>query len=137
MKAIAVLLLAGLAGLTGCATVTRPPEAATVALQAESSSAVALYQPKLTTAQGQLVLDGWVYRQFGAETTARTHIDIAFLDGAGRELRRELTRFMPNDLRRGSHKMAHRGRYTLPITALPSGTTAIQIRAHDAPEHQP
>ncbi len=127
----------GLAGLAGCASVSQPPEAAVIALEPIPSQSVAVYQPKLVQKDGRLMLDGWVYRQFGAATTARSHIDVAFLDASRRELRSELTRFTPPDLRRGSHKMAHRGHYTLPIPAMPAGTATIRVRAHDADEHQP
>lgn len=137
MKSLRLCFAFGTAGLGGCASVSLPPEAAAVALEPISSQSVAVYQPKLVEKQGWLMLDGAVYRQFGASTTARTHIDVTFLDASRRELRSELTRFTPAELRRGSHKMAHRGRYTLPIPAMPDGTAIIQVRAHDADEHQP
>lgn len=127
----------GVAGLAGCASVSLPPAAAVVALEPIPSQSVAVYQPKLVEKDGRLMLDGWVYRQFGATTTARSHLDVAFLDASRRELRGELTGFAPSDLRRGSHKMAHRGHYILPISVLPAGTAIIQVRAHDAEEHQP
>ena len=127
----------GVAGLAGCATAPLPPEAAAVTLDRIPSKAVAVYQPKLVVKDRRLLLDGWVYRQFGAQTTAQTHIDVAFLDAGGRELRSELTHFQPRDLRMGGHKMAHRGHYTLPIPAMPAGTATIQVRAHDGAEHQP
>ena len=137
MKTKVMLLLAGVAALTGCATASTPRVAPGIALQPRSSRAVALYQPRVAEDNGTLMLDGWVYRQFGATTTKQTHIDVTFFDENGYELRRVVARFTPNDLRRGSHKMAHRGHYTLPISDLPAGTAAIQVRAHDAPEHQP
>lgn len=134
MNSLRICLVLGAAGLAGCTSVPLPPEAAAVTLDRIPSKSVAVYQPKLVVKEGRLLLDGWVYRQFGA---ARSHIDVAFLDASGRELRSELTRFTPPDLRRGSHKMAHRGHYTLPISVLPAGTATIQVRAHDAAEHQP
>lgn len=137
MKATRLSILVAMAGLAGCASVPPPPGASGVVLAPVPSKAVALYQPKLAAENGQLRLDGWVYRQFGAQTTAQTHIDVAFLDTAGRELRTELARFEPPDLRRGSHKMANRGHYVVPIPVMPRGTATIQVRAHDAPEHQP
>lgn len=124
------------AGLSGCSSMSLPHAAAGVSLEPRPSQSVAVYRPKLVQKDGGLMLDGWVYRQFGASTTADTHIDVMFLDATGRELRSEVTRFAPSDLRRGSHKMAHRGHYTLPIPAMPAGTATIQVRAHDAEEHQ-
>ena len=137
MKSLRLCFVFGTAGLAGCASVSLPPGAAVVALEPVPSQSVALYQPKLVEKDGRLMLDGWVYRQFGAATTARSHIDVAFLDASRRELRSVLTRFAPPDLRFGGHKMAHRGHYTLPIPAMPAGTATIQVRAHDAEEHQP
>ena len=127
----------GVASLAGRASVPLPPAAATVNLDRSPSQSMAVYQPKLVATGGRLMLDSWLYRQFGAQTTARTHIDVAFLDESGRELRSELTRFAPRALRMGSHKMAHRGHYTLPIPALPAGTDTSQLRTHDADEHSP
>lgn len=137
MKSLSIGLVFGVTALAGCASVRLAPEAAAVALDPIPSRAVALYQPKLVEKDGRLMLDGWVYRQFGATTTAETHIDVAFLDATGRELRTEVIGFSPPDLRRGSHKMAHRGHYTVPISAMPTGTATIQVRAHDAERHQP
>lgn len=137
MKANRLIMSAVAAGLVGCASVPLPPEVAAVTLERIPSRSVAVYQPKLVVKDGQLLLDGWVYRQYGAATTARSHIDVACLDAAGRELRSELTHFEPRDLRFGSHKMAHRGHYSLPIPTLPVGTTTIVVRAHDAEDHQP
>jgi hypothetical protein len=133
MSALRLGLAFGAAGLTGCASVPLPPEAASITLERTPSKSVAVYQPKLVVKDGQLLLDGWVYRQFGARTTTQTHIDVSFLDASGREVRTELTHFKPRDLRRGSHKMAHRGHYTLPIPAMPMGTATIKVRAHDEP----
>ncbi len=133
MNAQCVGILLGAAGLTGCASVPLPREAASVGLERIPSKAVAVYQPKLVVKDGQLLLDGWVYRQFDALTTTQTHIDVSFLDASGRELRSELTNFEPRDLRRGTHKMAHRGHYTLSIPSMPAGTATIKVRAHDEP----
>jgi hypothetical protein len=66
MNAQCLGLLLGAAGLTGCASVPLPREAASVGLERIPSKAVAVYQPKLVVKDGQLLLDGWVYRQFGA-----------------------------------------------------------------------
>jgi hypothetical protein len=136
-SAVRVSILLGSAALVGCASAQMPSEATGIALSPIPSQSVAVYQPKLVVKDGRLVLDGWVYRQFGSSTTTLTHLDVAFIDAAGRELRSEVTRFAPSALRFGSHKMAHRGHYTLPIAALPTGTASIQVRAHDSAEHQP
>ena len=89
MKSSHLSLVLGVAGLAGCASVSLPPEAAVVALESIPSQSVAVYQPRLVQKDGRLMLDGWVYRQFSAATTARSHIDVAFLDASRRELRSE------------------------------------------------
>ena len=132
-----VLCAAAAASLGGCASVSFSPQAATVRLEPVPSAAVAIYQPKLIAKDGQTVLDGWVYRQFGAQTTTQSHLDVVFFDAGGGVLRLESTHFAPRDLRRGSHKMAHRGHYMVPLSHMPSGTASIQVRAHDTAEHQP
>ena len=129
MKACILIVL--IVTLSACASVHLPPEVAAVTLERIPSQAVAIYQPKIVMKDGQLLLDGWVYRQFGAATTAQSHLDIAFLDPSGRELRRETTNFAPRDLRGGGHRMQPRGHYTLPISSMPAGTIKIEVRAHD------
>ena len=120
-----------LVALAGCTSVSLPPEASTVALVPVPSKSVAVYQPRFIMVEGRLNLDGWVYRQFDAPTTATSHIDIVFLDAAGRELRGESTDFAPRDLRGGGHRMRQRGHYSLPIPVMPAGTSKIEVRAHD------
>lgn len=136
MKAKLTLLALSLATFSGCASVPLPPEAVAVVLVPVPSKSVAIYQPKLVVKDGRLLLDGWVYRQFGAWTTTQSHLDIVFFDVAGRELRSEMTYYTPRDLRGGGHRMQPRGHYTLPISAMPVGTAKIEVRAHDG-AHSP
>ncbi len=138
MKTLRLLIIPGVIGLAGCTSVPLPPEAAAVVLVPVPSKSVAIYQPKLVVKDGRLMLDGWVYRQYGAWTTARSHLDIVFLDASGREWRSELTYFAPRDLPRGGgHRMQPRGHYTLLIPAMPPGTARIEVRAHDGQHDEP
>ena len=138
MKSVPRSFLATIAivGLFGCASVPLPPEAAAVTLVPVPSKSVAVYQPKFIVVEGRLNLDGYVYRQFNAETTARSHIEIVFFDVTGRELHREMTDFSPRDLRHGGHRMQPSGHYSVPISVMPLGTVKIQVSAHDR-EHSP
>ena len=130
------ILPAAALALAGCASTPLPPGAAAVRLDRTPSKSVAVYQPKLVVKDGGLLLDGWVYRQYRAETTMQTHIDVVFLDASGRELRSEVTYFSPREIRRrGGHRMAPRGHYTRAIPELPVGTATIHVRAHDG-EHR-
>lgn len=138
MNALRPLMMFGAIGLAGCASVPLPPEAAALVLIPVPSQSVAIYQPKLVTKDGRLMLDGWVYRKYGAWTTAQSHLDIVFLDASGRERHSELTYFVPRDLPAGGgHRMRPRGHYTLLIPAMPPGTTRIEVRAHDGQHDEP
>ncbi len=134
MKSARLSALLCAAGLAGCASAPLPPEAAAVALVPAPSKFVAIYQPRLVVKDGRLLLEGWVSRQYGARTTAQSHLDIVFLDPSGRVLRSAVTYFAPRDLR-GGHWMQPRGHYSLPIPVLPAGTARIQVTAHEG-EHQ-
>jgi len=122
-----------LLGLAGCSSTSLPSEARSVALVRESSNAVALNVPEFAMADGRLTLNGSLYRQADAETTTKSHIDIVFLDAAGRVLRSEVASFAPRDLRLLPRQKA-RGYYSVSITDWPAGTASIRVRAHET-EH--
>lgn len=129
-----LFLLGAAAFLGGCASVSLPPEIAAVPLVPVSSKTVAIYQPKLLRTETGLVLDGWVYPQFGVTTTAKSHLDVIFFDSAGGELKKQSVSFLPGDLRRtASHRMQPRGHYQLPVSELPAGTVRVEVHAHDEP----
>jgi hypothetical protein len=129
-----LLSLAAAAFLGGCAAVSLPPEIAGVPLVPVPSKSVAIYQPKLLRTETGLVVDGWVYPQFGITTTAKSHLEVIFFDSAGRELKNQSVSFTPGDLRhRASHRMQPRGHYQLPVSKLPAGTVRVEVRAHDEP----
>jgi hypothetical protein len=136
VKTLRLILIASSIGLAGCTSVPPPPEAARVALVGQSSNSVAIALPKLTLYKGQLTLEGYVTRQFGAFSTARSHLDVVFFDATGQELRTETTNFWPSSLAGSSSRFGRpRGRYRLPISDLPSTVVRIEVRAHDKP-HQ-
>jgi len=127
-----LLSLGVVIGLGGCTSARLPPEAAAETLVSVPSAAVALYPPKLLATDGRLTLDGHVFRQNAARTTAKSHLDIALFDANGKVLLSETVSFAPRELRAGtSRTMAQPGHYKLPLGELPAGTVRIEVRAHD------
>ncbi|HEX2851665.1 MAG TPA: hypothetical protein VHO24_00400 [Opitutaceae bacterium] len=120
-------------GLTGCATAT-PSASSALVVTGVASETLGVLQPKLVSKQGQLELIGWVYKMVGGPSTAATHLDLVFLDGADRTLSVKTVQFEPRILRH-ARPPAGRGHYTFSLDALPPGTVRIEVRAHDAPDH--
>lgn len=134
LASASILLGALVISLSGCATtptVRLPPDLAAISVVPTASASVGVLQPSLRFVDGQLALEGWVYKKVGVETTERTHLDVVFLDAAGRTLRTDQVAFMPRKLRRAPRPPAGRGRYLLPLPALPPGTIRIEVRADD------
>lgn len=128
-------LLAAVTMLSGCASVTLPPEAASVTLVPVSSRSVEIHRPRFKVEDGTLKLEAYALRQWKAETTANTHVDLVCLDGSGRTLAIETTNFHPRSLPATMRRPAPHA-YLLILIALPSDTRAIEVRAHDGP-HEP
>lgn len=133
MNPVRTFLLAAVVVFGGCASVPLPPEAAAIVVTHESSRSVALYRPKLAVSGGRLLFSGSVYRQFGARTTAKSHVDVTFLDAAGRALRAETVAFYPREIQPRTSRTSPRGSYTMPVGSLPLGTVTIAAKAHDSP----
>lgn len=129
MKTIRLVLL-GAIGLAGCASVPLPPAAAGVALVPVSSASIEVHRPRFKFKDGDLKLEAYALRQWKAETTADTHIDLVFLDVAGKQLAVETTNFSPRSLPRAMRRPSPHGYMLVPIT-IPAGTRAIEVRAHD------
>ena len=96
----ALLSLLGVSTLAGCASGPLPLDVANVTLVPVPSAAVEVHRPKFRIKNGDLKLEGYVFRQPNAETTADSHIDLVFLNGAGRALRVDTTSFSPRSLTR-------------------------------------
>jgi len=141
MKSLQLLLFSVAvcaATLTGCVSTSPldlPPEARGVALAPVSSPQVRVNQPALGTRQGQLLLLGSVAKGNGyGYSTTGSHLDIVFLDEAGRVLKETTVQFSPRELARAvpPRHPAKSGSYSLPLESLPSGTVRIEVRAHAA-----
>lgn len=133
MNPVRTFLFAAVVLSGGCASVPLPPEAAAIVVTQESSRSVALYPPRLVVSGDQLLFSGSVFRQFGTRTTAKSHVDVSFLDAAGRALRVETVAFYPREIQPRTSRTSPRGRYTMPIGSLPLGTVTIAAKAHDIP----
>ncbi len=121
--------------LSGCAAVPLPPDAASVALVAVSSSAVEVYRPRFRMKEGVLTLEAYIMREFKGETTADSHIDIVYLDAFGRQLSQERPDLTPHTLPQ-TMRMPRPHAYLLFPVRLPNGTAKIEVRA-DERVHRP
>ena len=128
-------MMLGLLGFTACASQLLPPEASTVRMVPVSSASVEIHRPRLKLHEGRLRLEAYAFRQWKAETTANTHVDFVYLDAGGKTLAVETTNFAPRSLP-ATARRAPVGYMLVPI-ALPTGTTAIEVRAHDGPHEAP
>jgi hypothetical protein len=127
------------AGVSGCATsrpVELPPEARGVVLTPVSSASVAVRPPLLRTREGRLELVGFVTKVYGSGTTEGTHLDVVFLDASSRILQRQPAQFYPGRLNHNRRAPNRQATYSVQIATIPSGTASIEVRAHDAPDHQ-
>ena len=129
-------LLAAVIILSGCASVPLPPDAASVTLVPVSSNSVEIHRPRFKVKDGALKLEAYVFRQWKAETTADTHIDLVFLDAAGKALAVETTNFSPRSLPLSGVR-GKRSAYLLTPVQVPTGTRALEVRAHDGPHDVP
>ena len=116
----------------GCAATALPQEALGVSTIAASSSSVEIHRPRLIMKNGSLMLEAYALRQWKAETTADTHVDIVFLDTAGNAVAVETTNFNPRSLPR-TMRLPGPHAYLLVPMRLPPGTRAVEVRAHDGP----
>lgn len=128
-------LLLGLAvlGVSGCASVPLPPEAANIVLVPVPSAAIEVWRPRLRMKDGELSIEAYIFRQQGAETTADSHVDLVFTDAFGRVLMVDTTSFYPRSLPRASRLPQPHAYFRVPIVRLPNATRAIEVRGHDGP----
>jgi hypothetical protein len=120
--------------LAGCAASPAPlPRAAQgVALVPISSKSVTVREPALQVKDGRLQLVGFVVKVYEADTTEKTHLDVAFLDASGARLAEQTTTFYPQRLTTGRRAPNRQGHYTVPLDPLVPGTQRIEVRAHDS-----
>lgn len=135
MKTQTIILCCVLAG-AGCASTPLPPEAAGVALVPISSVSVELHRPRFRMKNGELMLEAYALRQWKAETTADTHVDIVYLDASGKQVAVETTNFSPRSLPASGVRGKPHAYFLIPIR-IPAGTRAIEVRAHDGPHEMP
>lgn len=120
--------------LTGCSVISTQ-FGGTWPLPAErqSSAAIDLARPIVKKENGGYVIEGYLTRQFAAETTARSHVDVQFLADDGTVLQEEVVDFVPRELPLRVRLPASSARYELRVPKAPDGTTRIRVVAHDQP----
>ena len=122
--------------ITGCASAPLPSEAVGVSTVAVSSTSVEIHRPRLVMKTGELKLEAYAFRQWKAETTANTHVDIVYLNAAGNEIARETTNFHPRSLPASGVRGKPHAYLLVPIR-IPANTRAIEVRAHEGPHETP
>jgi hypothetical protein len=130
MKTTGGMLLVALI-LAGCATPFRaPPDVRDIKLDRVSSPVVDVDKIWLVREAGTLLLKGSVQKQFAAEDTSQTHLDVTLYDSAGRVLRSTVEHFEPRQLNRRWRSPGF-GTYQEVLDPLPAGTVRIEVRAHE------
>ena len=122
--------------MPACSSVSLPPVAMGVTLVPVSSASVEIHRPRFRMKDGVLHLEAYALRQYEAETTANTHVDLVYIDTAGRELGSEIVYFNPRSIPKFM-RMPHPHAYLLVRVQPPIGTRAVEVRAHDGPHVAP
>lgn len=122
--------------LAGCSMGPLPTDAAGVSTVAVSSASVEIHRPRLIVKNGGLMLEAYALRQWKAETTADTHVDLVFLDSGGKILAAEMANFHPRSLPKTT-RLPGPHAYLLVPMRLPPGTRAVEVRAHDGAHETP
>lgn len=134
MKTLFIML--GALGLAGCASVPLPSEATAITLVAVPSPSVEIHRPRFRMKEGDLMLEAYALRQWKAETTSDTHVDLVFLDASGKSVAVETTNFHPRSLPQSGVRGRPHAYFLVAIT-IPAGTRTIEVRAHDGPHDLP
>jgi len=133
MKALKRALLAASAvfGLAGCATPFRaPPDVAHIKLERIDSPVVRVEKIWLERKKGSLVVKGYVLKRLEAEDTTQTHLDVTLYGEADQVLRSTVEHFEPRQIPR-RYRRPGDAAYRVVLDPLPTGTTRIEVRAHE------
>ena len=124
--------LAGLVS-SGCSVLTRPASserAHGLSVEAKSSKCVQINVAQFQMNHGQLELAGSISKSPSGNTTAFSHLEILFYDGAGAVLQTKSIAFAPRMV--GDSRFSSKfGYFTMPVEPLPAGTVQIVVRAKD------
>lgn len=124
-------MLLAVAGLAGCATPFRAPaDVAHIKLERVDSPVVSVEKIWLERKNGPLILTGDVLKRLHAVDTTQTHLDVTLYDADGKVLRRTVEHFEPRQIVRRFRQLAY-AHYRVILDPLPSGTTRIEVRAHE------
>lgn len=117
--------------LAGCATPFRaPPDVAHIKLDRVDSPVVVVEKIWLERKKGPLVVTGYILKRLEVEDTTKTHLDVTLYDSAGQVLRTSVEHFEPRQIPR-RYRRPDDAIYRVILDPLPSGTTRIEVRAHE------
>jgi hypothetical protein len=122
---------------TGCSSLPLPAETAGITLVPVASAALEIHRPKFRMRGGSLQLEGYVFRQHRADTTADSHIDLVCLDAVGNILRVDTTSFSPRSLPRTLRMPQPHAFFVVTDPQIPRGTIVIEVRGHDGAHEHP
>lgn len=127
-----LLFCCGVLLLAGCASIpTQFGGTWPLPVERRSSAAIDLARPIIKPAGGGYLIEGYLTRQFGAATTAHSHIDVQFLGVDGSVLREDSVNFEPRELPSRARLPAPSARYELRVPEPPPGTATLRVLAHD------
>lgn len=120
--------------LTGCSAIpTQFGGTWPLPVERQSSAVIDLARPIVRKESGGYVIEGYLARQFGAVTTAHSHVDVQFLAEDGAVLREEAVDFVPRELPPRVRLPGPSARYEFHMPEAPAGTTRVRVIAHDEP----
>lgn len=126
-----LLAVAGALLAAGCSTPFRAPsDVAQIQLERIDSPVVLVEKIWLERKDGPLVLKGYVLKRLDVRDTTQTHLDVTLYDGAGRVLRSTVEYFEPRQIPQRPRRH-NDSAYKVTLDPLPSGTTRIEVRAHE------
>lgn len=126
-----LLAVAGALLATGCSTPFRAPsDVAYIQLERIDSPVVIVEKIWLERKDGPLVLKGYVLKRLDVRDTTQTHLDVTLYDGAGQVLRSTVEHFEPRQIPQRPRRH-NDSAYLVALDPLPSGTTRIEVRAHE------
>lgn len=132
MKPQPSIVVAGAIMVAGCASIpTQFGGTWPLPAERQSSAAVELARPIIKKEADGYLIAGFLSRQFGAATTAHSHVDVRFVGADGRVLKEEPVGFEPRELPARTRLQAPSAQYELRMRELPAGTTRIVVVADD------
>ena len=127
-----IVMCAGAHFVAGCSSIpTQFGGTWPLPAERQSSAAIDLARPIVKKDADGYSISGFLSRQFGAATTAHSHVDVQFVGVDGRVLKEEVVGFEPRELPPRTRLQAPSAQYELRVRELPEGTARILVVADD------